>query len=278
MEDMKGKVVLITGATSGIGKETAIAISKMGATVIFLARDKKRAEITKKEIINLTKNRNVDYILCDLASFNSIKNFVKIFKSKYKRLDVLVNNAGIWNKDRKLSKDDVEETFAVNYLALFLLTTLLLDLIKKSKQSRIVNVTSGLHRGTINFDDVEFEKSYSGMNAYSQSKLAVILFTRLLSKKLEGTGVTVNCVHPGLVATNLARNSGAISKSFFKMFGKTPKKGAETSIYVATSPDVENVTGEYFTNSKISKTTDYAHDMDVAERLWKLSENYLKNK
>ena len=153
---------------------------------------------------------------------------------------------------------------------------LLLDLIKKSKSSRIVNVTSGLHRGTINFDDVEFEKSYSGMNAYSQSKLAVILFTRLLSKKLEGTGVTVNCVHPGLVATNLARNSGAISKSFFKMFGKTPKKGAETQIYVSTSKNVENVTGEYFSDSKISSTTTQAHDMEMAEKLWVLSEEYFE--
>ena len=275
---MNSKTILITGATSGIGKATAIALAKMGATVIFTARDEQKGEWAKKEIIQASGNKNVEFLYCDLTSFDSIRSFCGKFKAKYKRLDVLINNAGVWNDKRKESKDGIEETFAVNFLAPFLMTNLLLDLLKKSAPSRIVSVTSGLHRGTVNFSDIEFKKSYSGMRAYGHSKLAIILFTRLLAKKLKGTGITVNCVHPGLVATDLSRDSGAVSRAFFKTFGKSPEKGAETSVYLAASRAVENITGEYFVDKKIERASKESYDLAMAEKLWDAAKKFVRLK
>jgi len=273
---MKGKTVLITGATSGIGKETAIGLAKLGATIVFTSRDKKRGEQAKKDIIATSGNSNVDYIFCDLSSFDSVRSCCHEFKTRHKSLHILINNAGIWNFSRKDSKDNIEETFAVNYLAPFLMTTLLLDILKKSSPSKIISVSSGLHkRGKMNFDNIEFKKSYSGIGAYSQSKLALILFTKHLAHKLEGTGVTANCVHPGFVSTNLGRDSGLLAGSAFRMFGKSPKEGAETSIYVASAKDLETVTGEYFVDKKIAHSSKASHDMDSAEKLWDLSAKYV---
>lgn len=273
---MKGKTVLITGATSGIGKETAIGLAKLGATIVFTSRDKERAESTKKDIIEASGNKNVDYILCDLASLDSVRSCCTEFKTRYKARHILINNAGIWNFSRKDSKDSIEETFTVNYLAPFLMTNLLLDLLKKSSPSRIINLSSGLHsRGTIDFDDIEFKKSYSGIGAYSQSKLALILFTKHLGKMLEGTGVTANCVHPGFVSTNLGRDASLLAGTIFKLFGKSPKKGAETSIYVASAKELETVTGEYFVDKKIAQSSKESHDMEAAKRLWNLSMKYV---
>lgn len=271
---LKSKTILITGATSGIGKETAIGLAELGATIVFTARDKQKAKSTKKEIIEKTGNKNIDHIECDLSSFASIRNFCKEYKSRYKKLHILINNAGVWNFKRKQSIDGIENTFHVNYLAPFLMTNLLLDTIKKSAPARIINVSSGLHRGTINFDDIEFKKSFSSMKAYSQSKLALILFTRHLAKKLEGTKVTVNSVHPGFIATDLGRDAGQITNKFFRLFGKSPKKGAETSIYLASSPEVETVTGEYFVNKKMTQSSKKSYDMDLAKRLWSVSKKY----
>lgn len=272
---MKGKIVLITGATSGIGKETAIGLAKLGATIVFTTRDIQRGQSTKDEIIKESNNSSVDFLYCDLASFDSIRKFCDEFKGKYNQLHVLINNAGIWNYKMLESNDGIEETFAVNYLAPFLMTNLLLDLLKKSSPSRIISLSSALHIGTIKFDDIEFKKSFSGRAAYSQSKLAIILFTKLLAKKLEGTGVAVNCVHPGFISTNLARDAGFISRTLFKIFGKNPKKGAETSIYVASSPDVENITGEYFYNKKVAQSSAESNDMETAKKLWDVSMEYV---
>lgn len=271
---MKGKIVLITGATSGIGKETAIGLAKLGANIVFTARNLQNGEMTKDEIIKNSHNNKLDFIYCDLASFESIQSCCDEFKAGYDQLHVLINNAGIWNSKRRESKDGIEETFAVNYLAPFLMTNLLLDVLKKSRPSRIINVSSQAHKGTINFDDIEFKKSYSGWKTYSHSKLAIILFTKLLAKKLEGTGVTANCVHPGMVATNLGRDSNIISRTIFRWFGKDPEKGAETTIYLASSPEVENITGEYFADKKIKQSSAESNDMAMAEKLWDVSAKY----
>jgi NAD(P)-dependent dehydrogenase (short-subunit alcohol dehydrogenase family) len=273
---LKDKIVLITGATSGIGKETAIGLAMLGATIIFTSRDTLKGEKIKKELITTTNNKNIHMLKCDLASFESIRNFCKEFKSKYDNLHVLINNAGVWDFKRRESKDGIENIFATNYLAPFLMTNLLLDIIKKSSPSRIINVTSGMHYGTINFDDIEFKQKFSGAKAYRQSKLGLILFTRLLAKKLEGVDVTVNSVHPGMNKTNLGRDAGGFSQIIFKLMGKDSKIGAETSIYLASSPNVENITGKYFAKKKIKKSSKESYDMSQAKKLWDFSEKYLK--
>jgi NAD(P)-dependent dehydrogenase (short-subunit alcohol dehydrogenase family) len=272
---VKDKVVLITGATSGIGKETAVGLAKLGATIVFTARDMDRGRTTKDVIIEESENDKVDFIHCDLASFDSIRSCCKEFRDKYERLDVLINNAGTWDFKRRESRDGIENTFAVNYVAPFLMTNLLLDILKKSAPSRIINVASAVHGGKINFDDVEFKNSFSGWRAYRQSKLALILFTRLLAEKLKDTGVTVNCMHPGFVATNLGRNANFLYRAFFRLLGRDPKKGAETSIYLASSPELEKITGEYFADKKIKKSSSRSYDMQVAKKLWDLSVNYV---
>jgi len=271
---MKGKLVLITGATSGIGKATALALAKMGATIIFTARDAQKGQATLDEIVKESGNKDVSFMVCDLSSFESIRKLCADFKARHDRLNVLINNAGTWDFKRRVSKDGIENIFAVNLLAPFLLTNLLLEPLKKGAPSRIITLSSGLHSGTINFDDIEFKQGFSGMKAYRQSKLGVILFTRLLARKLQGTGVTANCVHPGVVSTNLGRDSGAFMRGTFKLIGRKPEKGARTSIYLASSPDVEKVTGEYFTDSKVAQASKESRDMAMAERLWKVAEKY----
>jgi len=236
---LKDKIVLITGATSGIGKETAIGLAMLGATIIFTSRDTFKGEKIKKELITTTNNKNIHVLKCDLASFESIRNCCKELKSKYDNLHVLINNAGVWDFKRRESKDGIENIFATNYLAPFLMTNLLIDILKKSSPSRIINVTSGMHYGTINFDDIEFKQKFSGAKAYRQSKLGLILYTKLLAKKLNGTGVTVNTAHPGMNKTDLGRDASGFSKMIFKMMGKDPKIGAETSIYLSSSSDVK---------------------------------------
>jgi NAD(P)-dependent dehydrogenase (short-subunit alcohol dehydrogenase family) len=273
---LNNKIIVITGATSGIGKETAIGLAKLGATIVMTTRDDARGKEIKNEIIKTTGNKSIDVFHCDLASFESIRNFCTKFKTKYNQLHVLINNAGTWDFKRRESKDSIENIFATNYLAPFLMTNLLLDVIQKSKPARIINVTSGLHSGTINFDDIEFKHNFSGMKAYGQSKLAIILFTRLLSEKLKGTGVTVNCVHPGMNRTNLGRDAGTFSKIGFKLLGKDPKKGAETSICLASSKELEDITGEYFVNKKIKQSSKESYDMDLAKKLWDISTKYVK--
>jgi NAD(P)-dependent dehydrogenase (short-subunit alcohol dehydrogenase family) len=270
------KIVLITGATSGIGKQTALGLAKLGATIVFTTRNDLKGEKTRNELIELSQNKNIYILKCDLASFESIKNCCEEFKSKYDKLHVLINNAGVWDFKRRTSKDGIENIFATNYLAPFLMTHLLLDILKKSAPSRIINITSGMHYGTINFDDIEFKKNFSGAKAYRQSKLGLILFTRLLAKKLDGTDVTVNVVHPGMNKTDLGRDAGGFSRMIFKLMGKDPKIGAETSIYLASSPEVENITGEYFAKKEIKRSSKESYDMDLAEKLWNVSKYYVK--
>jgi NAD(P)-dependent dehydrogenase (short-subunit alcohol dehydrogenase family) len=271
---MKGKIVLITGATSGLGKETARALARLGATIVMTTRDRQKGEQTKQELIASTQNKNIEVLSCDLASFVSIRSFCAEFLKKYNTLHVLINNAGISNFRRKVSKDGIEETFAVNYLAPFLMTNLLLERLKQSAPSRVVNVVSGFHSGTIHFDDLEFTKNYSGFKVYGHSKVALILFTRLLAEKLEGTGITVNCVNPRMTKTNLGRDAGAVSRMFFRLMGQQPAKGAETAVYLASSPDL-TISGEYFEKKQVKQINPETYDMDAANKLWDISKTYV---
>ncbi len=271
---MKGKTVLITGATSGLGKETARALARLGATIVMTTRDQQRGEQAKQELIASTQNMNIDVMFCDLASFVSIRTFCAEFLEKYHELHVLINNAGVSNFHRKVSKDGIEETFAVNYLAPFLMTNLLLERLTQSAPSRIVNVASGFHSGAIRFDDLEFTKEYSVFRVYGHSKVAVILFTRLLAEKLEGTGVLVNCANPGMSRTNLGRDAGAVSRLFFKAFGQSPVKGSRTMVYLASDPSL-TINGEYFEKCQVVHINPETYDMDAANKLWDVSKKYV---
>jgi NAD(P)-dependent dehydrogenase (short-subunit alcohol dehydrogenase family) len=274
-ERMKGKIVLVTGATSGIGKAAALALGKQGATVIFTARDEAKGKAVQKELSEASSNPNIEMLPCDLASLQSIRQFCDEYRRRHDRLDVLINNAGLWTYSRQESKDGIEMTLAVNVLAPFLMTHLLLDLLKRSAPSRIVSTSSGLHYGTINFEDLEVKK-FNGAKAYRQSKLGILLFTRLLARRLEGTGVTVNAMLPGMVKTNLGRDAGAFSRAIFKMMGTTPEKGADTIVYLASSPEVEKVSGECFVKRAVRKTSKESYDMALAQKFWEVCEGYLK--
>ncbi len=271
---MEGKICLITGANSGIGKETAMALAKMKNTVVMLCRDKKRGENAQKEIIEQSGNKNVDLLLCDLSSLDEIRKFVSEFKSKYENLHILVNNAGVMLKNRQLSVDGFEMNFMVHLLAPFLLTNLLLETIKKSAPSRIINVTSAAHkRSKIDFEDLQSEnKKYRLFTIYGVSKLAEMLFTYELSRKLEGTNVTANAVHPGIVATNLGRDQSKFSQWFARKFFKSPEEGAQTSIYLASSADVEGITGKYFINKEPRESSEESYNKEDAQRLWTICE------
>ena len=208
---MAGKVCIVTGSNSGIGKETAFALAEMGATVIMVIRSQEKGKVALDEIVSKTGNNSVSLMTCDMSSMASVRDFAAEFKKKYDRLDVLVNNAGAEYVKRQVTSEGFEKTFAVDYLAPFLLTYELLDLLKASAPSRIVNVSSGLAKnGKVNFDDLQNENNYKGMQAYSNAKLMLMMFTYELSRKLEGTGVTVNVLMPGFVATNLGKNSGSL--------------------------------------------------------------------
>jgi len=271
---MKGKICIVTGANSGIGKATAMGLAKMGATVVMLCRNKERGEEAQKEIIDLSGNTNVDLMLCDLASQKEIRSFVSEFKSKYQLLHVLINNAGVMKGKRNTCDDGYEMNFAVNHLAPFLLTNLLLDILKKSAPSRIINVGSAAHRfGKINFDDLQSENKKSRfMKLYGNSKLAMTLVSYELSKRLQGSNVTVNVVHPGIINTNLGRDRSSISTGFSKRFFKPPEVGAETSLYLASSPEVEGITGKYYANKQQKKSSKESYNEEYAKRLWDITE------
>lgn len=282
----KDHVVVITGANSGMGKATSIELARTGATVIMVCRDKKRGEAALKEVQNESGNHSVKLMICDLGSLKSIRAFCTEFKENYQRLDVLINNAGVILPGRHETTDGYELQFGVNHLGHFLLTNLLLDRIIASAPARIINVSSGAHKvGKIHFEDVNLKKNYQLWRAYGQSKLANILFTYKLAEKLKGTGVTVNCLHPGAVATNMGINRktgfGTLITRILKPFFQTAEQGAATSIYLATSKEVEGITGKYFYRKKPISSSKRSYDKDLADRLWTLSEEmtgYLPSK
>jgi len=252
----------------------------MGAEVVIGCRSKNKGEAARAEIVAKTGNKKVELMLVDVSSKESIRKFAKDFIASHKRLDLLVNNAGVYLTRRTTTVDGLESTFATNYLGPFLLTSLLLDLLRKSAPSRIVNVTSDAHNGArINFDDLQGEKKFSGWNAYGQSKLAQILFTHELAKKLDGSQVTVNSAHPGVVRTNFARNNGGLIAMGFRIIGIffiSPATAAQRILYVATSPDLEEVSGRYFTKMREAKSSPESYDEDAASRLWQVSEKLIE--
>ena len=272
---MKDKVVMVTGANSGIGKSASLALAEKSATVVMVARNKERGDAARSEIVRKSGNNSIDLLLADLSSLESVRQLVAEFRKKYSKLHILINNAGLFNQRRRVTADGYENTFATNYLAPFLLTNLQLDLLKASAPSRIINVSSvGHYNGHINFDDINLEKEYGGWKAYGQSKLALVLFTHELAKKLQGTGVTVNAVHPGTVATNIwSRPLGPVGfiMALPKLFMTSPDQGAETIVYLASSPDAKGLNGEYLEKLKVKKSSDESYNEEIAQRLWDVS-------
>jgi NAD(P)-dependent dehydrogenase (short-subunit alcohol dehydrogenase family) len=269
---MVGKVCIVTGANAGIGKETALGLAKLGATVVMVCRDRQRGEEAQSEIKRKSGNDDVELMLCDLSSQRSIKQFAPIFAQRYDRLDVLVNNAGIVLREHSMTEDGLESTFAINHLGYYLLTNLLLDLLKKSAPSRIINVASAAHKfGSLDVNAWPTGRQYRAFGAYANSKLANILFTRELAQRLNGTGVTANCLHPGGVGTNLFRGFPKFLQTLIKLVTISPERGARTSIYLASSPDVEGITGKYFARCRQQESSDASRNKVAARDLWNLS-------
>jgi NAD(P)-dependent dehydrogenase (short-subunit alcohol dehydrogenase family) len=268
---MKDKIVLITGGNAGIGKATATGLAKLGARVVIACRSRERGEAAVNDIKKESGNPNVELLLVDLASQGSVRRAAHEFKERFKRLDVLINNAGVFLPKRELTEDGIEKTFATNYLGHFLLTHLLLDTLKQSAPSRIVNVASKHGGIKINFDDLMLEKKYSIMKAVGPTKLGLVMFTKEMAKRLEGSGVMINSLHPGLVRTTLLKDTGFINLLFKLIPHVKPEKGAETSIYLASSPEVANVSGRFFSNKKEAKTTAEANDEEKGRKLYDVS-------
>ncbi len=275
-QEMKGKICLVTGATLGIGKETALGLARMGAQVVIVGRDAARTKETAAWIARESGNSQIDFLVADLSLQAEVRRLAEVFKSRYARLDVLLNNAGAIFTRRELTAEGFERTWALNHLAEFLLTHLLLERLEASAPARIVNVASRAHvRGSMDFDNLQGEKKYGGMNAYCRSKLANIMFTYALARRLTGAGVTANCLHPGVVATGFGRNTPGLFRTLIGLARPlliTPEKGALTSIYLASSPEVANVSGKYFDKCKPIDSSARSLDIDAQERLWALSE------
>jgi NAD(P)-dependent dehydrogenase (short-subunit alcohol dehydrogenase family) len=272
---MGGKVCMVTGANSGIGKATALGLASLGATVVMVCRSQERGEAALAEIKQKSRNERIFLLLADLASQAAIRKLAEDFNKQFSALHVLINNAGIIPRKRQVTVDGFETQFAVNHLAPFLLTNLLLDTLKRSAPARIVTVTSDMHRGaSISFDDLQSVGSYRPVRVYSETKLANVLFTYELARKLKGTKVTANCLHPGMVATKLLADGIGIPRpltSTTKLIGSSPEKGAKTLIYLAASPEVEGVNGKYFVKEKPVESSQISYDQSLAGRLWKQS-------
>jgi NAD(P)-dependent dehydrogenase (short-subunit alcohol dehydrogenase family) len=277
--NMQGKVCLVTGSSSGIGKVTARELARMGATVVMLCRNRAKGEAAQTEIKAATGSDQVDLIIADLSSLAEVRRAASEFKQRYTQLHVLINNAGGANSARSVTRDGLEATFAANYLAPFLLTEELLDVLKASAPARVVNVSSMAHtRGKIDFEDLQGEKRYNTWKAYGQAKLALILFTYELAQQLAGTGVTVNALHPGVIASNFDQGLSPFMRWGWKIiepFLSSVEQGAQTTLYLATSPDIEKVSGKYFANRKEVKSSSLSYDEAVRLRLWKTTQELL---
>ncbi|HYW96764.1 MAG TPA: SDR family oxidoreductase [Bacteroidales bacterium] len=273
---MKDKTVVISGTTSGIGKFTALKLAGQGARLVMLARNMTRAQSTVEEIKKKTGNNNIDLYIVDLSAMDEIREIAKKISAKYPVIDSLINCAGMIFPERYENADGIELTFALNHLGYFLLTNMLLPNLKAAPSARIINVASEAQRaGKIHFDDLNLTRSYSSFKAYSQSKLANIMFTYELARRLEGSRVTANAVHPGTVKTGFGRDFDGMWRilfAFFKPFMRSVEKGAETVIWLATSPEVEGITGKYFTDKKQIRSKEISYDRKAAERLWEMSE------
>jgi retinol dehydrogenase 14 len=273
---LKGKICLVTGGNSGLGFVTARELARMGATVAIVCRDRARGEAALAALTTASGGGALELLIADLSSQDSIRELARDFKQRHDRLHVLVNNAGAANGNRELTVDGHERTFATNHLGYFLLTELLLDLLRASAPARVVNVASQMQAmGSLRFEDLMTERNYSWGRAYSQSKLANVVFTYELARRLEGTGVTANCVHPGAVGTNFGSNTGLFFRNLVQVgrpFLLSPERGAQTLIWLASSPEVEGVTGKYFERKKEIRSQPASYDPALAKRLWEVSE------
>ncbi|GAC1539469.1 MAG: SDR family oxidoreductase [Myxococcales bacterium] len=276
--ELSGKTALITGATQGIGKETAFALARKGARVGIVGRDRLRTEAVADAIRAQADGALVDIFVADLSLLRATRRLAEEVKQRYPRLEVLVNNAGAVFGKREVTAEGLERTFALNHLSYFVLTQALLPLLEPSAPARVVSVASDAHRGgRLDFDDLQAQRAYSSIRAYSTSKLANILFTRELSRRLaeRGARVTANCLHPGVIASGFGRNNGGVLGLLVRAaapFLTTPEKGAQTSIHLAASPDVADVTGQYFKDRRVTRPSREAQDDGAARRLWDESE------
>lgn len=274
-QSMSGRTCVVTGANGGIGKEISCGLATLGARVVMVARDALRGEAARAEVVDRTGNDRVELLLCDLSSQQQIRGLAATLLERYGSINVLVNNAGLTLGDHLLTEDGIETTFAVNHLAPFLLTNLLLDRLQESAPARVVTVASDAHRGNvIDFEDVSATGGYSSWRAYGASKLANILFTGELARRLDGSGVTATCLHPGVVRTGFGRRGPSFIRLWFKLAGSfllTPEKGADTAVWLAASPEVEGQSGGYYEKRLLSQPSQAARDPESAARLWQLS-------
>lgn len=276
---MSNQTAIVTGANSGMGLATTIELARQGYHVIMACRSEKRGQEALQEAVRQSGSSAIELMLCDLGSLESIRQFARTFRERHDRLDVLVNNAGVVMVKRKETSDGFEQSIGINHLGHFLLTLLLIEPLKAAKQGRVVNVSSGAYKaGKIHFEDPHLHKGYNPIKSYAQSKLANVLFTRALARKLSGTSVTVNCLHPGAVGTSIGvdRNTG-FGTRIMAFVGKlpfflSPEEGARTAVYLATSPEVVGITGRYFYQQKEQQLKAHAVDDASAERFWTWSE------
>jgi NAD(P)-dependent dehydrogenase (short-subunit alcohol dehydrogenase family) len=273
---MQEKVAMVTGASSGIGKITALELAKAGAEVILVCRNKTKGEKTKTELIEKTGNQKITLLLADLSLLSEVRKVAAEFNSRFPKLDILINNAGMMPGKFLRTSEGFEIAFATNYLSMFLLTNLLMDKLMISGEARIINISSEAHRlGQINFQELNAPRKYSALTAYADSKLAAILFTYELARRLEFTNITVNALHPGVVGTNFAHDSFKAFKYLMKLskpFIRSSEKGAETTLYLATEPSLKSVSGKYFKNCKPVTSSRLSYDQSLARRLWQYSE------
>ncbi|WP_202865902.1 SDR family oxidoreductase [Paenibacillus contaminans] len=266
---MKGKIAMVTGANSGIGKATALGLAKQGAEVVIVCRDRVRGEAARKEIAEQSGNGNIELLVADFASLESVRQVVRQFKERYDKLHVLVNNAGGMFSKQERSMDGFEMTFAVNYLAPFLLTHLLMDTLKASAPARIVNVASEVQAKTIAVDTVLNPPVYKSFAAYGQAKLAVVMMTYTLAKRLQGSSVTINALHPGAIYTpQSAKFAPAFLRPLMRLFMKTPEQGAQTPLFLASSPELEGRTGKYYKDQQVKQTGAASYDIALQEQLY----------
>jgi NAD(P)-dependent dehydrogenase (short-subunit alcohol dehydrogenase family) len=265
---IEGKSILVTGSTDGIGKHTALGLARKGAKVLLHGRDQEKGRRVLEEITRTTGNDQLDLFIADLSSQKQVRRLAAEVMEKHERLHVLINNAGTFQTERRLTEDGLETTIAVNYLAPFLLIYELLELLEESSPSRIINVASIAHlNAKVDWNNLQGERWYDGFEAYALSKLGIVLFTYELAKRLKGSGVIANCLHPGVVRTKLLR------AGFGDYPGITPEEGAKTSIYLASSPDLENVSGKYFESCRQARSSPLSYDNALQEKFWKISEN-----